>query len=356
MTAPNVKAKETFAWRLLAWFDRHGRHDLPWQVDRSLYRVWVSEVMLQQTQVVTVIPYFERFMARFPTVAALAVAPVDDVLHHWSGLGYYARARNLHRAAQRIVAEFGGDVPADIMALQSLPGIGRSTAGAILAQALNQRHPILDGNVRRVLARWAGVEGFPGESAVAARLWQLSEALTPEQRACDYTQAIMDLGATCCTRRRPDCSRCPLSSDCIAHREGRQAVLPQARAPKVRPTRSVHWLIVRAGDDVLLIRRPSRGIWGGLYGFPESADPTTWREAFASRCPLPTGDFPALPLIRHAFSHFELVIHPWLWVTERFIERPDETWYNVTHPAVLGLAAPVTALIQRLRLGGAASR
>jgi len=354
--AQNAKVIDTFAWRLLAWFDEHGRHDLPWQVDRSPYRVWVSEVMLQQTQVATVIPYFERFMARFPTIAALATAPQDDVLHHWSGLGYYARARNLQRAAQRVVSDFGGDLPTEIHALQSLPGIGRSTAGAILAQALNQRYPILDGNVRRVLTRWAGVDGFPGDSAVAARLWGLSDTLTPEERACDYTQAIMDLGATCCTRSRPSCGRCPVSSDCVANREGRQSLLPQARATKTRPTRTVHWLVVQSDGAVLLARRPARGIWGGLYSFPEAGDAHALRQVLDGRAVPARHDPLPLPIIRHAFSHFELVIHPWLCVTERFMEQPDETWYNMAQPAVLGLAAPVTALIERLRHDGAEAR
>ncbi|MBS0396359.1 MAG: A/G-specific adenine glycosylase, partial [Proteobacteria bacterium] len=237
----------SFATRLLAWYERHGRHDLPWQRDRSPYRVWVSEVMLQQTQVATVIPYYERFMGRFPDVAALAAAPLDEVLHHWSGLGYYARARHLHRAAACLVAEHGGELPASVEALTALPGIGRSTAGAILALARDERHPILDGNVKRVLARWFGIEGFPGQPRVAALLWELSERVTPSRRAADYTQAVMDLGATLCTRSRPRCSECPVGADCVAQATGRVASLPVPRAARARPVRRVAWLVLRRG-------------------------------------------------------------------------------------------------------------
>ena len=254
-TAPGIG----FADRLLAWFEKAGRHDLPWQQDRSLYRVWVSEVMLQQTQVQTVIPYFERFMARFPTVQALASAAEDEVLHFWSGLGYYARARNLHAAARRVVSERGGDLPLEREQWNALPGVGRSTAGAILAQALDQRHAILDGNVRRVLARWAAIEGAPGRPEVEARLWQLSEHLTPAVRAADYTQAIMDLGATLCTRTRPRCDACPVRADCVARQEGRQALLPTPRKVRHRPERRVHWLVLENAGSVLLSRRPARG-------------------------------------------------------------------------------------------------
>jgi A/G-specific adenine glycosylase len=347
-----TRPERTFAARLLAWFDRDGRHDLPWQHDRSPYRVWVSEVMLQQTQVATVIPYFERFMARFPTVSALAEAPPDAVLHHWSGLGYYARARHLHRAAQTLVAEHGGRLPEDVDTLQSLPGIGRSTAGAILAQALDQRHPILDGNVKRVLTRWAGIEGFPGEARVAARLWALSDALTPAVRARDYTQAIMDLGATRCTRSRPACGRCPVSEDCVARRDGRQAELPQKRVPRARPTRVVYWLVIRRGDAVLLVRRPPSGIWGGLYGFPEAPDENDLRAVAEARCPGTSPDCQSLAEIPHAFSHFDLIIRPRLCLGLATVERPGETWYNVADPVVLGLPAPVAALIARLRGDG----
>ncbi|NIR32193.1 MAG: A/G-specific adenine glycosylase, partial [Gammaproteobacteria bacterium] len=228
---------ERFAARVLGWFDRHGRKNLPWQQAPTPYRVWVSEIMLQQTQVGTVVPYYQRFMARFPDVQSLARAPLDEVLHVWSGLGYYARARHLHRAAQRVCEEHGGAFPTERAALEQLPGIGRSTAGAILALACDQRHPILDGNVKRVLCRYHGVEGWPGGSEVLRRLWALADAHTPKRRVTAYTQAIMDLGATVCTRAQPACGRCPLASGCRAHLEGREAELPIPRRPPPRPLR-----------------------------------------------------------------------------------------------------------------------
>lgn len=247
---------------LLAWHATDGRHDLPWQQDRSAYRVWVSEVMLQQTQVATVISYFERFMARFPTVRALAEAPQDEVLHLWSGLGYYARARNLQRAAQIIVAEHGGEFPQDFAAVEALPGIGRSTAGAILSISSGQHYAILDGNVRRVLARVFGVEGRPGERGFENELWRVAEAETPARQAGLYAQAIMDLGATLCVRRNPACERCPLATRCVARATGRQHELPAARRKAARATRQVFMLLARRADgSVWLTRRPGAGIW-----------------------------------------------------------------------------------------------
>src|SRR5690606_8097985 len=246
-----------FARRLLAWFDRCGRHDLPWQRDRRPYAVWVSEIMLQQTQVATVIPYFERFVARFPDVEVLAEASLDDVLALWSGLGYYARARNLHRAAQLVVERYGGDLPDSLDELMALPGIGRSTAGAILAQAHGVRAPILDGNVKRVLARHAGIEGWPGEREVEQTLWAIADERTPSERVADYTQAIMDLGAMLCTRRRPACTVCPVVEDCRACRLGIQERLPSPRPKRERPRRRRMMLVVRDSQGrVLLERRP----------------------------------------------------------------------------------------------------
>ncbi len=344
-TAPGIG----FADRLLAWFEKAGRHDLPWQQDRSLYRVWVSEVMLQQTQVQTVIPYFERFMARFPTVQALASAAEDEVLHFWSGLGYYARARNLHAAARRVVSERGGDLPLEREQWNALPGVGRSTAGAILAQALDQRHAILDGNVRRVLARWAAIEGAPGRPEVEARLWQLSEHLTPAVRAADYTQAIMDLGATLCTRTRPRCDACPVRADCVARQEGRQALLPTPRKVRHRPERRVHWLVLENAGSVLLSRRPARGVWGGLHGFLEAADAEAVAQMAAERTGRPKQALQPLAPIRHAFTHFELLIQPWCCDGEGALPGKNETWYNLDRPAPLGLAAPTAAVVKGLR-------
>jgi A/G-specific adenine glycosylase len=297
----------------------------------------------------TVIPYFERFMARFPTVHALASAPEDEVLHFWSGLGYYARARNLHAAARQIANDRGGEWPSDREQWNALPGVGRSTAGAILAQALDQRHPILDGNVRRVLARWAGVEGEPGKPEVEAQLWQLSDQLTPSVRPADYTQAIMDLGATLCTRVRPDCDACPVQEDCVARREGWQSLLPTPKKSRPRPERIVHWLVLQEGRSVLLSRRPARGVWGGLHGFLEAPDAQALGRMASERTGNPRPSLLPLDPIRHVFTHFELSIQPWCCDGAGATPGKNETWYNLDRPASLGLAAPTAALVNRLR-------
>jgi len=246
------KAAGSFAARLIAWHAEHGRHDLPWQKRRTPYRVWVSEIMLQQTQVATVIPYYRRFMTRFPTLQSLADAPQDEVLHLWTGLGYYARARNLQKAAQQIRGRHGGRFPRDIESVQALPGIGRSTAGAILALSTGQRHPILDGNVKRVLTRHGAIAGWPGDRRVEQKLWALAEAYTPKARAADYTQSIMDLGATLCTRTRPRCGECPVAADCQARKLGRQMDFPAAKPRKLLPVRRTRMLMLVADGAVLL--------------------------------------------------------------------------------------------------------
>ncbi len=345
-----------FAARLLRWFDSHGRHDLPWQVDATPYRVWVSEIMLQQTQVQTVIPYFERFMDRFPTVEALADAPQDEVLHLWSGLGYYARARNLHRAAARIRDEHGGALPESLDALLALPGIGRSTAGAVLALAHGQRHPILDGNVKRVLCRHRGVAEWPGRSATLTRLWTIAEALTPHERVAAYTQAIMDLGATVCRRSKPGCEGCPVAADCVARAEGRQAALPAPRPRRSRPLRRTRMLVVcDPRGRVLLERRPADGLWGGLWSLPElplDEDPALWcRTRLGCR---PTG-VRSLPAIRHGFTHFELDIEPLRLDVDGgrcAMAGEDRLWYNPRTPPRVGLAAVVERLLSRLAADG----
>ncbi|MEP7311583.1 MAG: A/G-specific adenine glycosylase [Pseudomonadota bacterium] len=334
---------------LLAWHATDGRHDLPWQQDRSAYRVWVSEVMLQQTQVATVISYFERFMARFPTVRALAEAPQDEVLHLWSGLGYYARARNLQRAAQIIVAEHGGEFPQDFAAVEALPGIGRSTAGAILSISSGQHYAILDGNVRRVLARVFGVEGRPGERGFENELWRVAEAETPARQAGLYAQAIMDLGATLCVRRNPACERCPLATRCVARATGRQHELPAARRKAARATRQVFMLLARRADgSVWLTRRPGAGIWGGLWTPPQFVS----REQAAERVPATTA-VRALPTVAHAFTHFDLAIEPLLIDADLppggVAESAEGLWYNPRHPARIGLPAPVAALLETLQ-------
>jgi len=337
---------------LLEWHARAGRHDLPWQSDRTPYRVWVSEIMLQQTQVATVRPYYERFMRRFPDPGTLAAAGVDEVLHLWSGLGYYARARNLHRAAGLICAEHGGELPRSFAGLARLPGVGRSTAGAILALSLGERFPILDGNVRRVLTRYFGVAGDKATAAGARRLWDLSERCTPAGRVADYTQAIMDLGATICVRSRPLCEVCPLSVGCCARRTGRQHELPGSRSAAARRTRSVFMLVALDEEGrVLLERRPESGVWGGLWCLPEF-DTTTAAQAFI-RHSLASGGAEPRPLsaIEHAFTHFSLIINPLLvrcaGVTAA-VEEGASLWYNVRAPARIGLPAPITALLARL--------
>jgi A/G-specific adenine glycosylase len=340
-----------FAPPLLTWFRRHGRHDLPWQRMRTAYRVWISEIMLQQTQVATVIPYYKRFVERFPDVRALADAPLDAVLHAWSGLGYYARARNLHRTAAILRDAHGADFPRDFAAVVALPGIGPSTAGAILALALDERHPILDGNVKRVLARWFGIAGFPGEARVTKLLWSLTDAVTPSAAAADYTQAIMDLGATLCTRTQPACERCPVCAGCVARREGATARLPTPRPRRLRPQRAVFWLVVRRGESVLLEQRPPAGIWGGLWAFPEFAT-RALAESMLERIHGSTtgsGSLSVGPTINHSFSHFDLAITP--LVAElapragSVMEGPAQTWYNSREPARVGLAAPVARLL-----------
>ncbi|MDH4072309.1 MAG: A/G-specific adenine glycosylase [Gammaproteobacteria bacterium] len=338
-----------FAENVLAWFDRHGRRDLPWQREPTPYRVWVSEIMLQQTQVTTVIPYYERFMAAFPDVVSLADAPVDDVLHLWSGLGYYARARNLHAAATVIRDDHGGEFPVDFESLVALPGVGRSTAGAILALSLSARLPILDGNVKRVLARHYAVPGWPGMTAVARLLWEHAERNTPEKRVADYTQAMMDLGATVCTRTQPGCDACPLAASCIAHAGGSETDYPGRRAKKEKPRKTTHMLIVRRGTAVYLERRPASGIWGGLYSLPEigSVDALAgWCERKLSSAPVhvETGD-----MLSHSFTHFDLDIHPIAVRIDGVADHAgcDGIWYEPGSPPAVGIAAPVSKLIRQ---------
>ncbi len=346
----------TFATRVLAWYDRHGRHDLPWQADPTPYRVWVSEIMLQQTRVETVVSYYQRFLQRFPDVQALAAAPLDEVLHLWSGLGYYARARNLHAAAVRLCAAHGGHFPQDIDALVALPGIGRSTAGAILSLACGQRHPILDGNVKRVLARFHAVEGWPGRTAVLKRLWALAERHTPRERVADYTQAMMDLGATLCTRGTPDCDACPLNADCAALAQGRPQAYPAPRPKRALPVREVYMLLLVNGEgEVWLQQRPPSGVWGGLWSLPEFDGPDAlldWCGRFTGRAV----EARELPALRHTFSHFRLDIRPRLVRLENpafsVMEGEGCVWYNSRQPQSLGLAAPVRRLLDSLEHTG----
>ena len=346
---------ETFAQALLAWFDDHGRKTLPWQMDPTPYRVWVSEIMLQQTQVSTVIDYYLRFIHRFPDVRTLGAADQDDVLHLWSGLGYYARGRNLHRSARIICAQHDGELPDDIDTLQTLPGIGRSTAGAILSLAGGQRHPILDGNVKRVLCRYHAVEGWPGKTEVNRKLWCLAQARTPNTRVAQYTQAIMDLGATLCTRNRPQCDRCPVTDTCIANRESRQTELPTRKPKRELPTRETTFLIVRdERGRFLLEKRPPTGIWGGLWGFPECEagdDPADWVRRELGRL---VQSLTCLPVVHHGFTHYHLDIQPILVDIDETrvpVERVSESSQTLWHDGSvdLGLAAPVTELLATIK-------
>ena len=340
----------TVADLLLSWWDQHGRHDLPWQQNPTAYRVWVSEIMLQQTQVPTVERYYDRFMQTFPDVQSLAAADDDAVLHLWSGLGYYSRARNLHKAAIQIVAEHAGELPTDYDALVALPGIGRSTAGAILSLAHDQYHAILDGNAKRVLARLFAVEGWTGSTANLKILWQHAERCTPKERTANYTQAIMDLGATLCTRSKPKCEACPLQTKCLAFAQNVVGQIPAPKPKKAKPRKATTLvMVVNEGGELLLEKRPPSGIWGGLWSFPEldSVD------AVDDWCVQQFGSSPAAqrewPTVSHSFSHYDLDMAPVeirLPHTSPAVMEADRwLWYNTRSPASVGLAAPVAKIL-----------
>ncbi len=336
-----------FAASVVAWQRVHGRHDLPWQRDREPYRVWISEVMLQQTQVTAVLPYYERFLARFPDVATLAAAPLDDVLRLWSGLGYYARARNLHRAAREVMRVHGGVFPRTARALEALPGIGRSTAAAIAALAFGERAAILDGNVKRVLARCFGVEGWPGTPAVQARLWELAESLAPAREIETYTQGLMDLGAMVCTRTRPGCEACPVQEACVARRTGRVERFPSPRPARATPVRKASWLVVRHRGTVALEKRPTSGVWGGLWSLPElvAGKPEAGCE---ERFGVPPATVRRLPLLEHGFTHFRLVVRPVLCELAPQARRPrrkNMRWLSLDKAIDHAVPAPVRRLL-----------
>jgi A/G-specific adenine glycosylase len=334
---------------VLDWFHQHGRHDLPWQQRTTAYRVWVSEIMLQQTQVSTVIDYYQRFTARFPDVQSLASAPLDEVLHLWTGLGYYARARNLHKTAQTVCEQYEGEFPPDIDALTALPGIGRSTAGAILALAMGQRGVILDGNVKRVLCRYHAIQSWSGETRTLARLWQLAEDTTPQQQVAAYTQAMMDLGATVCTRSKPACSRCPLQSGCEAYRLGITTQLPVSKPKKTLPQKQTYMILCYHDDaTVMLQQRQSSGLWGGLWSLPECSDDEALVDWLQRHGGVQDEQWPAL---RHTFSHFHLIITPVLvraGEPAQVLDSAGCLWYPLDHSLKLGLAAPVKKLLDRL--------
>lgn len=386
-TTPIVPTNDSpfrFNERLLEWFDEYGRKHLPWQQNKTRYSVWISEIMLQQTQVNTVIPYYQAFIQKFPTVTDLANAPQDEVLHLWTGLGYYARARNLHKAAQRVRDEFGGVFPDDFDDVLSLSGIGRSTAAAVLSLADNQAYVILDGNVKRVLARYFAVEGWPGNKKVEDTMWEMAESLKAEPsdsksaRYNDYTQAIMDLGATLCKRSKPNCEECPLQTHCLAFAQGRQQELPHKKPKKTIPTKYTHMLIPFVNGSVLMHKRPSSGIWGGLWGFYESAEiinslderhslPVQLQSLLANN----KGHVKALEPFIHTFSHFHLHISPLLIELDNAVVESGEqnihdsaklqvqeakpqneheaSWFNIHEASKVGLAAPTVKICKQIQ-------
>lgn len=333
-----------FHTRLLKWFDTHGRKNLPWQKKITLYRVWVSEIMLQQTQVTTVIPYFNRFIKQFPTVEHLAKASEDEVMHLWSGLGYYSRARNLHAAAKMIKNEHKGQFPKTLEDCLRLPGIGRSTAGAILSIGTQQPFAILDGNVKRVLSRHFAIAGWPNDPKTTQVLWELSERLLPKKRGHHYTQAIMDLGATVCTRAKPRCHRCPFEKSCQAKADNTIEHYPGKRPKVVKPTRSTQALIVTTPTHVLLEKRPRHGIWGGLWSLPEAPV----RKAIKHYRSIPVTTKHYAPF-RHTFSHFFLDIHPVLCQTTQSISLPNHQWYSWQKLDTVGLPSPIRRLLNQIK-------
>ncbi len=348
----NVSTQQAqwFNEQVIQWYELYGRKTLPWQIEKTPYKVWISEVMLQQTQVATVIPYFERFMARFTTVNDLANASEDEVLHLWTGLGYYARARNLHKTAQIVRDQYNGQFPQSFEQVLALPGIGRSTAGAILSLSLGQHHPILDGNVKRVLARFFKVDGWYGVKAVENTLWQLSQQVTLANNVVQFNQAMMDIGSSLCSRTKYDCEPCPLKSNCLAFKHDVVAEYPHSKPKKTNPTKSCFMLVLSTGQNIVLEKRPSAGIWGGLFGFMEFNEQADLEKYCLERGIL--GDVSTLPEFKHVFSHFNLMITP---VVVTLAELPDmiaeKQWisYNLCKPSEVGLATPTQKIINQLR-------
>lgn len=344
----------SFNQRILAWHQLHGRHDLPWQQNMTPYRVWVSEIMLQQTQVSTVIDYYQRFMARFPDVFSLASAAQDEVLHLWTGLGYYARGRNLHQCAKTIVRDYGGEFPRSTAQLCTLPGIGRSTAAAIASISMNIPAAILDGNVKRVLTRHFAIEGWPGQGAIEKELWQLAEQLAPSKQCGTYTQAMMDLGATLCTRSKPACERCPLQASCQGYQTGTPTQFPSSKPKATKPEKAAVFLMIQnPAGEFLLQQRPTQGLWGGLWCFPEAEDLAAAMQLFTQLLPGTPANTQPLLGFRHTFSHYHLDIQPLLLSLTRSPSQVSDTdnlkqcWYNPHQPLTLGLAAPVKKLLEQ---------
>ena len=343
-----------FSARLIRWHKRHGRHDLPWQNTADPYRVWLSEIMLQQTQVATVIPYYQRFLDRFPQLADLAAAPVEEVMALWSGLGYYARARNLHAAARTVMTTHGGRFPEDPQAIAELPGIGRSTANSIATFCFGAHEPILDGNVKRVLCRAYGIEGFPGSGAVEKQLWAQARELMPSRHGAIYNQAQMDLGASVCTRTKPRCETCPLSDICVAWETNRTADLPEARPRKVIPQRNATLLVLLDGKRVLLETRPPAGVWGGLLSLPELPAGDDARQRAETRFACRVSTVTTVPALDHAFSHFRLHISPLLLQVEpdSAAMEPGFQWLDLADTATAALPAPIRRILDNIQTSG----
>lgn len=340
-----------FAEKLIAWQQAHGRHDLPWQQTRDPYAVWVSEIMLQQTQVSAVIGYYDRFMQRFPTIASLAEAEQDEVMRYWSGLGYYSRARNLHHAAQTIMREHSGNFPTDFDTIQTLKGIGRSTAAAISVFAFNQRQTILDGNVKRVLARLYAIDGWPGLPDVEKRLWQLAETLLPEQGLPAYVQGLMDFGATLCTRSKPRCTDCPMQGQCLAYQQQQVAQLPASKPRKTLPEKQVTMLMILDAGEILLERRPNQGVWGGLWSLPELSPEQIAVPHVQKTLGMEVEALEVLPVLWHTFTHFKLEITPQpLQLTARRSSLPPNMqWLALPDAITAALPTPVRTLIKTLQ-------
>lgn len=344
-----------FQQLVLTWFDQFGRKNFPWQQNKTAYRVWVAEIMLQQTQVTTVIPYFHRFLGQFPDLASLAQASEDEVLHLWAGLGYYSRARNLHRSAQIIQTRLQGKFPDNIEQLQSLPGIGRSTAGAILSCAFNKKAAILDGNVKRLLTRLHALTTPIDDKKTIDQLWVLAEKYTPSKRVADYTQVMMDLGATLCTRKNPRCTECPVATHCQAYQQGLTEALPYKKKRAGLPVRKATLLVLQNKDTVLLQKRPSTGIWGGLWSLPEIADqpsPQQIKHFCLKNFQLHAKKVQALKPFRHSFTHFHLEIFPVHLVLTgprpKTMDRETQIWYSFRRPEAIGLPAPILSLLGKL--------
>ena len=345
-------ADPSFSHAVIAWQKAHGRHALPWQNTRDAYRIWLSEIMLQQTQVAAVLGYYARFLERFPTLRELAAAPAADVMAQWSGLGYYTRARNLHACAKRVVAEYDGVFPSDPALLADLPGIGRSTAAAISAFSSGTRAAILDGNVKRVFARVFGIDQFPGLKAVEDSLWRRADALLPQEGIESYTQGLMDLGATLCTRSKPDCARCPLQDRCVAHASGRTAELPVRKPKKAIPEKQTALLLLLDGGQVLLEQRAQSGIWGGLMSLPE-VDGHGARGAIddaalnaAARVFGEVEEVQALLPLVHVFTHYRLHIAPFkVALAARGATPANHAWWNLSEIERAPLPAPVKKLL-----------